>query len=90
MIAGAPAVFFLASNLCAKRLAGQFFARFKEFNGDFDMPTKIMPCTCKHGFQDATYGHKMRVFNKIVKPRVGWRCTVCGYTELEKEAPNAK
>lgn len=36
--------------------------------------TEILPCICKHKFQDKRYGKGMRVHNKKVK---GYRCTVC-------------
>ena len=36
--------------------------------------SSIKKCTCKHEFQDKTYGNGNRVFNKWTK---GWRCTVC-------------
>lgn len=37
---------------------------------------KIMPCNCKHDYQDFHYGAGMRVFN----PHNGgnYACTVCG------------
>ena len=40
----------------------------------------IKRCTCKHKAQDKLYGRMRRVFNKLVKNRMGhdWRCTVCG------------
>lgn len=45
------------------------------------MKTKVMHCTCKHEFQDQTYGKGNRVHNPIkgkttTDQRV--RCTVCG------------
>lgn len=42
--------------------------------------TKVMPCTCKHEFQDEKYGKNMRVFNERMSggKSNGWRCTVCG------------
>jgi hypothetical protein len=42
--------------------------------------TKIIKCSCKHAFQDATYGLGLRVHNFARKPggtEPGWRCTVC-------------
>lgn len=38
--------------------------------------TKILPCTCKHAYQDERYGAGNRVHN----PRKGgiFACTVCG------------
>jgi hypothetical protein len=38
--------------------------------------TGVFPCACKHGFQDAHYGHGNRVHNLAKKASV-WRCTVC-------------
>ena len=40
----------------------------------------IKKCSCKHEYQDKTYGKGRRVFNECVKDRkhTGWRCTVCG------------
>lgn len=41
----------------------------------------ILPCTCKHPYQDATYGTGNRVHNLRMKDKgatfAGWRCTVC-------------
>lgn len=52
------------------------------------MKTKIMPCTCKHEFQDSLYGKNKRLFNaragrkehgtKAEGKAIGYRCTVCG------------
>lgn len=46
------------------------------------MPTKIMPCKCKHTHQDTLYGNGRRVYNKTVAgtntDSQGFRCTVCG------------
>lgn len=39
---------------------------------------KIAKCTCKHEFQDATYGKGMRVFNPAGDKQSGGRCSVCG------------
>ena len=39
--------------------------------------TRIIRCTCKHDFQDERYGQNMRVHNAMLKPKPGWRCTVC-------------
>lgn len=44
------------------------------------MTTKILPCTCKHEFQDKEYGIQQRVHNYAEKENNGdggWRCTVC-------------
>lgn len=43
-------------------------------------PTQVLYCSCKHDFQDATYGKNMRVFNVCGKgsQKTGYRCTVCG------------
>lgn len=40
----------------------------------------ILPCNCKHEFQDRIYGRGMRVHNKAKSKDGGavWRCTVCG------------
>lgn len=41
--------------------------------------TKVLPCSCEHAYQDATYGKGMRLFNEIGKDQKGgYRCTVCG------------
>ena len=42
--------------------------------------TKIITCTCKHEYQDRTYGNGKRVANKANKAVDGdrYRCTVCG------------
>lgn len=47
-----------------------------------DERTEIKSCTCKHEFQDETYGKSMRVFNFVdsINPKGGWRCTVCTRT----------
>ena len=39
----------------------------------------ILPCSCKHEYQDETYGTGMRVHNPAPKagPTGGYRCTVC-------------
>jgi len=44
------------------------------------LPTKILPCGCKHDFQDDRYGKAQRVHNpyKAGIGKVGYRCTVCG------------
>lgn len=45
--------------------------------------SKIIKCTCKHEFQDATYGAGMRVFNPQGKGKdqgSSYVCTVCGYS----------
>ncbi len=41
------------------------------------MAGKIIKCTCKHEFQDKTYGKGMRVFNTEDKSSDS-TCTVCG------------
>lgn len=49
----------------------------------------ILRCTCKHDFQDKTYGSGMRVHNpcppkgKTDDPK--YRCTVCGAERTAKE-----
>jgi hypothetical protein len=35
----------------------------------------VFSCTCKHEFQDKTYGAGKRVFNL---GKTGYKCTVCG------------
>lgn len=41
----------------------------------------IIPCNCKHEYQDETYGKGNRVHNFATKAGQGgagaWRCTVC-------------
>jgi hypothetical protein len=38
----------------------------------------ILACTCKHDYQDQTYGPGLRVHNPYRTPAPGgWRCTVC-------------
>jgi hypothetical protein len=41
--------------------------------------TTIRMCSCEHKFQDATYGSKRRVFNKMkdFEKDKKARCTVC-------------
>lgn len=49
--------------------------------------TKIMPCICKHEFQDRTYGMGKRVHNSTLandRGREAWRCTVCGVKKEER------
>jgi len=41
--------------------------------------TKVMPCSCKHAYQDQKYGPGMRLWNFAKK--AGWRCTVCGVSK---------
>ncbi len=50
----------------------------------------ILPCTCKHAFQDKEYGNQKRLVTPTLKSydSVGrqhriFRCTVCG-RELQK------
>ena len=40
--------------------------------------TNILPCSCRHEFQDGKYGKGKRVHNFTIKPGLGARCTVCG------------
>lgn len=43
--------------------------------------TEILPCNCKHEFQDTKYGIGKRLHNfasGLNASRGGWRCTVCG------------
>lgn len=55
---------------------------------------KIISCTCKHDYQDRTYGQGKRVAN-IMKNN-GLRCTVCNretsapVSEKEKDTPKGK
>lgn len=39
----------------------------------------ILPCNCKHKFQDEEYGKGNRVHNLKEKDhkKTGWKCTVC-------------
>jgi len=48
------------------------------------MTTRILPCTCIHPYQDKEYGKGMRVFNRLSKDKKysGYRCTVCGKTQI--------
>lgn len=39
--------------------------------------TKILPCHCKHEYQDKQYGKDLRVHNSVNKKINVWRCTVC-------------
>ena len=45
------------------------------------MPKLIMPCSCKHTYQDQKYGVGLRLHNYTKhypnKTTGGWRCTVC-------------
>lgn len=44
------------------------------------MAVLIKPCSCKHEYQDQTYGKNMRVHNQAKGKNPGevtWRCTVC-------------
>jgi len=36
----------------------------------------ILPCTCKHDYQDREHGRNMRVHNPC---NYGYRCSVCGH-----------
>ena len=36
---------------------------------------KVLPCSCKHDYQDKKYGEGTRV---MIKKNQGYRCTVCG------------
>lgn len=51
----------------------------------------IMPCTCKHDWQDKTHGPGMRVFNELSKDSgsITAKCTVCG-TEKSKASSAEK
>lgn len=43
------------------------------------MRTKILPCNCKHDYQDRKYGYRRRAHNrKTDQSTTNWRCTVCG------------
>lgn len=42
------------------------------------MPAKILSCTCKHAYQDQTYGENKRVFcQTMANDKKTYRCTVC-------------
>ena len=48
------------------------------------MGTKILMCSCKHEFQDKTYGKGMRVHNSFKPKETGrahYRCTVCRHEQ---------
>jgi len=52
------------------------------------MATVILPCECRHVFQDDYYGQGKRVHNRTRPKEVNrnyYRCTVCG---KEKEVAN--
>lgn len=42
------------------------------------MPTKVLPCTCTHAYQDQRYGAGKRLHNYGGTTKTPfWRCTVC-------------
>lgn len=46
--------------------------------------TKVLPCKCKHEFQDKAYGIGKRLHNfgrKLFNGQGGWRRTVCKDTK---------
>jgi len=43
--------------------------------------THVLPCTCKHPFQDSAYGRGQRLHNRFAK---GWRCTVCTKEQVDQ------
>jgi len=43
-----------------------------------DTKVAILPCSCKHEYQDKKYGKGNRVHNKKGSKNPGYRCTVCG------------
>ncbi len=45
-------------------------------------------CSCKHEYQDKTYGKGIRIHNAMIRGGsiIGWRCTVCGSEKKIKEA----
>ncbi len=52
--------------------------------------TKVLPCDCKHPFQDERYGKGNRVHNFAGKgDKKAWKCTVCSkskpYSEKESK-----
>ena len=52
------------------------------------METKIMPCVCKHKFQDEKYGKGNRVFLLSTKKSLGpekktYTCSVCGREKVK-------
>jgi len=52
----------------------------------------ILPCSCKHKFQDEEYGEGMRVHNYAPKGYnggPGWRCTVCEKVKPAKAKKDA-
>jgi len=52
----------------------------------------ILPCTCRHEYQDSTHGAGHRVFNECEAPSPllrGFRCTVC-LREVTKSRPSKK
>ena len=40
------------------------------------MAIKVLPCSCKHEYQDEKYGQGKRVHNNTMKENQ-YRCTVC-------------
>ena len=52
----------------------------------------VMACTCKHDFQDKTYGRGLRLFNygRKINGTGGYRCTVCGATRGAATPPTKK
>lgn len=47
--------------------------------------TKVLPCRCRHEYQDAEYGRGQRVHNHAPRPKSApvWRCTVCTSEKTE-------
>ncbi len=43
---------------------------------------RIASCSCKHEFQDRTYGPGQRVFSIATKKKDGDACSVCGKRKL--------
>ena len=44
--------------------------------------TKVLPCTCKHDYEDQRYGKGLRLHNKCNK---GFRCTICSAIKEAKK-----
>ena len=50
--------------------------------------TIVLPCHCRHQFQDAEYGRGLRLHNVMAKKASGQqtaRCTVCGSVRPVRE-----
>ena len=52
----------------------------------------VLPCSCKHTYQDSVYGAGKRVHNFARKSNSGnggWRCTVCKAVKAKSESKAA-